>query len=166
MSRPAWLPEVLVLDGDWKKTVEALYQVFIRDVKTPRLMLHGCNVIKDLRILPDEDYEETFWHLIDRGKAPDRLPDFDRARRLSWFRPMLEHTDDSEVRYFEKVEGRRVRAFLWLFDFDYLIVFDKKEKKWGVTFFLCSAHYVEPGRKRKLEKWYQEYSYKKTNAAP
>src|SRR5262245_44200164 len=94
--RPRWLPELIECGGQWEETLARLHAVFELDFMQGRPCFRGKRVWWDRRILPGETYSEGFWHLISRtdSGSGDRVPEFRRAERLCWCRPMLEHPDE------------------------------------------------------------------------
>jgi hypothetical protein len=158
---PAWLPAMIVTDGEWESVLVRLYAVFVRDIKQGNLVLNDRAVWWDRRVLPDSKYEEGFWHLITRDERPkrDRLFDPRRAERLPWFAPTIRNAGDVEVRVWDYEEGRgAVRTYVWLCRFDYLLIFEKKtlKGKKRVIAFLVTAFYVDGEKSREtLERKYR-----------
>lgn len=156
-TRPTWLPELLSLDGSWENALNLLYDIFTIDIKNGKLSLNGFSIWWDRKILPGERYEEAFWHLITRDSLESRIPNYERAKRLTWFAPVIRRTGhDSAVRCWEASEAQRVTAYVWLYEWDYVIIFDKRQQRKGMIYFLVTAHIVEPHKKKKLEKSYRE----------
>ena len=108
-------------------------------------------IIYDSRVLPDgHDKEEGFWHVFSRKDrdSGERLPDYRRAERLLWARPTIESPERSEIKVFDYDHGTKdigVRRYIWLAEYDYVLIFQKKKK----TLFCVTAYYVDSERGRK-----------------
>lgn len=134
--------------------MEALYAIFRRDFVDNPANYHGHNVW----FFPEKDRgkENIFWHLVERDdKAVGaRLPDFRRSERLPWARPMLDNLGQPEVLDWDYEEGDRdIRTYVWLKDFDYLIVMKKYPNGQRR---LITAYYLDyENTRRKLLKKYE-----------
>ncbi len=166
MSRPSWLPPELNLDGLAEKIFPALYVVFDRDFKKSQPSFESLRVIPDMRKLPNSmNYEEGFWHLTskdeeivtyERGqkkftKTGNRLIDYARAERLPWCRQVIVNSNDSEIIVWNfKENSGKIRTYLWLKNFDYVIVLEKNPmRSGGMIFRLITAFYTGHGSKKK-----------------
>ena len=159
-DRPEWLPDILCVDGEYRQVVAALYEVFQRDIKTSRLTLAGSQVWWDRRVLPGETYEEGFWHLITRKnwKTGQREHDPRRAERLSWCAPAIQHCSEPVVKLwdYEESDGK-IRTYLWLEDFHYVILFEKRMQKKGPVAFMVTAYYVDnDGTRKSFQRKYEK----------
>ena len=143
---PRWLPAAIPFAGDWNAFVTALYAVFTRDFKGTWPRFRACPVWHDRRVLPDGDgKEEGFWHLVTRDQwvfnlqsrrdEKERLPDLDRASRVPWARPIVEHEADGSVLVWEFDEvanrGPVVRTYVWLKDHDYVVILERQTREKG-----------------------------------
>jgi len=71
-----------------------------------------------------------------------------RAERLPWARPMMESTARNEIRVFDYDHGTKdvgVRRYVWLADYDYVLIFQKKKK----AMFWVTAYYIDSDRGRR-----------------
>lgn len=140
----SWLPALIVLDGDWEQTLVRLYQVFERDFVRTKRRFESREIWWDRRKL-DGKYDEGFWHIIstrDRSTG-DRTPDFRRAERIPWCGPTISNSGDDSVKVWDYLEGSgRIRTYLWLEDWDYVIVLEKQRRRIGKIVFLVTAYYV------------------------
>jgi len=156
---PDWLPDILKTDGEWEETKKRLYDVFESEIKNGGLAYNGRPLFYDLRILEGE-YEEAFWHLThkDWRKESEQF-DPRRSERLSWFAPIIIHSNDANyVKCWEYQEGkkRKVNTYIWLEKHDYVIILQKKRNRKGEVYYLISAHYLDgDSRRRNLRKKYE-----------
>jgi hypothetical protein len=152
--RPPWLPELIECGGLWGDTLARLYAVFERDFVRGRPSFRGKRVWWDRRILPGETYSEGFWHLISQtdSRLGERVPEFRRAERLCWCRPMLEHPDEPEMRVWDADASGKVRTYLWLEEEDFALVLEQRN---AATAILITAYHLDgEGSRRKLQRSY------------
>jgi hypothetical protein len=96
-------------------------------------------VIRDRRVV-DGKCEEAFWHLTTKDQYGDRLFDARRSERLPWCRPTITNSTDAQVTAWKYEEGRsRVRLYLWLEKWDYVIVLELRPRR----LFLVTAYHVD-----------------------
>lgn len=144
-NKPAWLPDMLCVDGEREDVIETLHQVFINDFK-----LSGCKLTKipvwwDRRKIKSGKCV-TFWHIITKTdkSTGKRLFDPLRAERLPWCKPTIEHTKAIEVKAWNYREaGGNIRTYIWLEHWDYVIVLERKELNRGPVAFLITAFHVD-----------------------
>lgn len=157
-SMPSWLPQMLNVNGEWDAVIKNLYAVFDVDFRKAGCSLEGLRLFWD-RSLVEKPYEEGFWHLITKmdDTSRDRLFDPRRAERLPWCKPTLGNCRDTAVKMWNYKGGyRRIRTFVWLEPWDYVIVLEKRRQKKGEVFFLLTAYYVEgDSSRRSLNAKYQ-----------
>lgn len=161
MRYPDWLPEIVAVDGAWEAVLTILYQIFESDFKLSTRRFHGLPVWWNRRCLPGEFYEEGFWHLItkDDARTGERLFRPRRAERLPWCGPSISNSSHEAVRTWNYIEGqkRRLRTYVWLEDFDYVIILERQEKRKRPIAFLVTAFYVEGNSgRRNLQKKYEK----------
>jgi hypothetical protein len=132
----------------------ALYSVFEADFKRRQLDFRGTRILYDGRIL-EAPYEEGFWHLITRTDqgSTERVFDPRRAECLPWFVPILSNCDDAAVKVWVwKDDKRRLRTYLWLEEFDYVIIL---QSRGGRVYFIVTACHVDgAGRRKQLQTRY------------
>lgn len=156
---PAWLPAMVQVDGVWDEVVESLYDIFRTDIKESKPRLNASPVWWDRTMLQGEKYEEGFWHLIskDYKDAKERLPDLRRTERLPWCRACIDNFRDVAVLFWDYKVSGRTETYIWLKDHDYVVIFKKLTKNFGIVFFLLTAYYVEgESTRRRLRKKYEE----------
>jgi len=155
---PQWLPPMASIDGEWQKVLTMLYRIFEHDFRKASPTFEGRPVWWDRRVLGDEEYEEGFWHLISRLDATTqtRLLDPRRAERLPWCAPTLTNSRDRTVTVWDYEEPNgRARTYLWLRDWDYVIVLEKRSQRLGEIAFLVTAYHVDgESRRRNLSARY------------
>lgn len=149
-----WLPPILSLSGTWEQIVSTLYSIFEKDFKRARPSFQDHKVLWDRRILPNQSYEEGFYHLIsiDDQSTGERIPDFRRAERLPWCAPTITHSNDNAVKVWDYLEGKgQIRTYVWLEEGDYCIVLEKLKIQVRKRAMLITAFYVDgPSRRRNL----------------
>ena len=145
---PAWLPAMFQMSPWSTQLMESLYALFLRDFVHAPVHYEGHMVW----FFPEKERnkELIFWHLVEREDPPNsgnRVADFRRSERLPWARPMLENLGQPEILNWDYEEGDGgIRTYVWLKDFDYLIVM--KRYRDGRRR-LITAHYLDYESKRK-----------------
>ncbi len=159
LPRPAWLPEMVKMDGEWEKILGILYRIFSRDFIQTKRDLDGRLVIWDERKL-DGKYDEGFWHIITTTDqfTGERLPDYRRAERLPWCGPSITNCRDVAVKMWDYQEGsKRIRTYVWLENWDYVVVLEKRRQRRGEVAFLVTAYYVSgDSTRRNLRRKYSQ----------
>lgn len=158
-DNPEWLPDIVSVDGGFDDVVRMLYQIFCRDIIETNRTFRTFPVWFDRR-KQDSEYEEGFWHIITRKdrSSGERLLDPRRAERVPWCGPTISHSHDAEVRAWEYEEGKRqINTYIWLENFDYLVVLTRKNIHNRPVYFLVTVYHVDgPSTKRKLYKKYND----------
>jgi hypothetical protein len=163
--QPDWLPDIIPFQGNWDVFVRALYRVFDADFKSGSPRFRNRPLWHDRRILPDDPlgYEEGFWHLVTRDqwrynhqtrrREKERLPEFDRAARLPWARPITRNETSEPVLAWEFEEasrrGKAIRVYLWLKALDYVVILERQSKRMGDIYMLVTSFLVEHEAKRR-----------------
>jgi hypothetical protein len=150
---PAWLPPLVSINPWTPKTFEKLYEVFRCDSKVNPPVYEG----KQVWTFPEMEKgkEVIFWHLTHREdrQTGERLPDFRRAERLPWVKTIIENAQRTDILAWDYKEGKgAVNTYLWLKDFDFLVLMKKYPD--GRRRLLTSFYIDYPNYKRKLEKKY------------
>lgn len=153
---PCWLPKLLLLDnfqGDWERYLHSLYHCFYRDFIDSRPHFEHLPIF--VRYHPAHQQKgATFWHLISEGaEESERTPDFRRCERICWPRPLIEQTNDEEVRVWETIRPwknqQQRRINFGLNDFSYIVVIAETRR----GFDLVTAYYVDrASRREKLKR--------------
>jgi len=159
MTRPEWLPDIVSVSGAWNETLANLYSIFVRDFQMTQPLFDELQVWHDRR-RPDGVYEEGFWHLITArdNYTGDRLLDPRRAERLPWCAAIIRNSHDDAVKVWDFRERNGVlRTYLWLEDWDYAVVLEKRPHRIGEIAFLITAFYLSfPRSRRNLARKYEE----------
>ena len=171
-SYPEWLPDEVPYTGNWDAFVRTLYAIFEADFKYGRPKYLNCPIWYDKRIEADDSYgfEEAFWHLITkdkwvwnpmiRKKEKQRLPEFDRASKMPWTKPVIDHDTDNTVLSWnfedETKRGTAIRTYIWLKEFEFVVILQRQQKRFGDIFMLITSFYVDAASKQKdLERRYE-----------
>ena len=156
-SLPSFLPPFLKLDGTWEEVLEKLYAIFKRDFIDDKVFYKDLKVIYDQRKI-DGDKEEAFWHLITReDPKAGRIPEYDRAKRLPWIKPTIENHQHPDIKVWDYLEGnRRIRVYLWIENYDYVVILEKQRGKRKHLIVLITAFYVVERKKKDLERRYNK----------
>jgi len=152
IQKPDWLPEIVSINGEWAEVLSRLYKIFEQDFKYTERTFQGILVWWDRQILQGEHYEEGFWHLItkEQAKRKDRLFDPRRAERLPWCGPTISHSNDKSVKVWDfKENNGRIRTYIWLENWDYVIILQKRRHRKGLLAFLITAFYVDGDSSRR-----------------
>jgi len=169
---PDWLPEAVEFKGDWDGFVRALYVIFKADFIHGHPRYQNRPIWHNQRIETGDGYEfvEGFWHLVTRDqrvwnpatrrKEKERLPELDRASRLPWSKPAIDHASLPEVLTWdfeqETWRGMVVRSYIWLKDHDFVVILERQAKRKGDIFMLITSFYIDhEGKRIDLESRYE-----------
>ncbi len=162
-EEPDWLPEMLDLSGYGTETTQWLYDQFIGDFIPPCCWLDGREVWIDNR-KRDDHFEEGFWHVVtrDNKNVSQRQPDFRRAERLLWCAAVIRNVRDEAVRRWAFRENSgRCRLYLWLHEWDYLVILEPQTTTRGKPIYrLITAYHIDNRQER------QNLEHKRRNCVP
>lgn len=153
---PDFLPAPLAIDGIWEERLAELYETFKEDFVNTTCC-YGDRTIKFNRGNTINEKEDGFWHLISyEDKTMGRIPDFKRAKRLSWIKPIIENHGHSEIKEFDYLEATgNTRKYLWLENHDFVVILEEYRNR--QSFFLVTAFHISgPYKRRDLEKKYEK----------
>ena len=145
---PVWLPQMLNMNGNWEKNLNQLFSIFTNDFINHPPKLDSMPVWYD-RTIKEGKYPEGFWHIITTKINGERFPDFRRAERLPWCGPTIKNCYDPTIKKWDVFEEGETRTYLWLEDFDYVIILVKRLFRIGEIRFLKTAFHVEGDSTRK-----------------
>jgi hypothetical protein len=121
--------------------------------------VQGLPIWWDRAVRPGEQYEEGFLHLVTRKdqRTGDRIFDPRRAERLPWCGPTITNCQDPCVKMWDYQEGdRRVNTYIWLEEFDYVVLLRRQSmRKRDVAFLLTAYHIDGPSVRRSFARKYQ-----------
>ncbi len=157
MTPPDWLPTQLKLAGSsYQNDLKELYGVYERDfITAPSVIVDGCNVVANNVPDPtwDRAYTYGFTHIITRGEG-HRGIDYERARKLPWVRAILENYTQPEVTAFWYRQPKSDRLYLWLQDYDFVIILTPlvgKRAAMTSDRVIVTAYSVDPHRRCDLK---------------
>lgn len=153
-SIPSWLPPLLSLSGSQADCLETLYRVFQADFVVQGCQSRSLPIFWDRRKHDGGPFDEGFWHIVSRmdQKAGCRKLDFKRAKRLPWCAPTIRHENDAAVKVWKQAHnGKRsqIRTYVWLEQYDYVIVLEEGTARHGPVVFLVTAYCVDGQSTRK-----------------
>lgn len=151
-TKPDWLPEMFPLDRISSETLGDLYNIFYNDFTLGKPKLDTKPVYWDQIKKDGDKYEEGFWHLVEKlhQGEEERTFDSNRAERLPWCAPSIINFNDKIIKFWEYKESeKRIKIYLWLEDFDYVIIFQKRQFRFGEVAFLLTAFYVDGDSKKR-----------------
>ena len=143
-SDPSWLPPLMELgdyDGNPTKYLDALYARFCDDMLSGKVRFRGVRVsVRAVPMTKGKGY--GFWHCISEGEnEEDRVPDFERCKRIGWIRAVIENADGPEVDCWSNRRGSETHCLLW-FREEYLVVLAERKE-----YYLLKTGYCPKGRR-------------------
>lgn len=101
-------------------------------------------------------YPETFVHLITRESKMkgQRMFDPERANRLHWIKPILLHSKDSRIKYYEFTDNKGIlKKHFWFQEADFMVIL----KPIGNDLLVVTGFKVDILEKRTYLKRYRDY---------
>jgi len=161
------LPELIELSdfgGDFHTYLEGVYEIFKEDFVTSKPTFKGKKLgLKKHPYVEDKEY--TFYHMTHEGDIEnDRTPDMRRMERIGWPRPMIDFSDDTELKVWRNIRrgrgGTKNRILILHEEERYLVVLDDRGE-----YILPWTAYLIKGNKQ-MQKHIKEYEkYIKAEAA-
>jgi hypothetical protein len=157
-EQPNWLPAKLEITEASEEVVDTLYRIFDQDFirNTP---IYDQRPIIFSPGKSARGYEVIFWHLVTgdyHAPGVDAF-DIDRAERLPWCAPTINHALEGFPLVWDYEEsGGKIRTYIWLKTCDYVVILQKENiVSQGYVARLITAYCInkEWGRKS-LEKKY------------
>ena len=155
ISNPKWLPPKIDTNGVWEIVLIKLYNVFDNDFIIKKCHFDTYKIIFDDRKI-DSPYEEGFWHLISQVNhtTNQREPDFPRAQKLPWCKPVIENHNDDLIKCWDYEEAdKRIRTYIWLEDSDYIVIIENKK---AIAFLVSAFHVYDEFSRLKLTRKYSK----------
>lgn len=156
------LPALLLLSdykGVFKDFFEAVYLIFVRDFVNSKPLYRGKVLrLKSHPFIDGKEY--TFYHFTHDGIIEEeRLPNIRRMERITWPRPMIDNSTDSDLKVWENKRGNKTRILVLHEKESYLVILEKRKK----YILPWTAYLVDyPNRKKRLLKEYEGYLKTKT----
>jgi hypothetical protein len=123
--RPDWLPPPLTFSGPSPtQDYVRLHDIYQNEILATQLQIESIpvvlNNVSDPSFVP---YTYGFTHLITRDDGTGfRGIDYDRACKLNWVVPIIQHYRDPAVSCFWYDHPRGETLALWLEDHDYILI--------------------------------------------
>jgi len=125
---PDWLPSKLEITEASDEVVNALYQIFDKDFKQNTSTYGQRPIIFSLG-KSVKGYEVIFWHLVTgdfHAPSVDSL-DLDRAERLPWCAPTINHAlEGIPIVWDHEESGGKIRTYIWLKTANYVVILQKE----------------------------------------
>ena len=142
-------PALIPTDGEWEKTINFLYSIFLHDFMQNPLSFQNqpININKGIA---NDGREHLFWHLIGKTEKDNRrYVDFSRCERLAWSRYILLNcvSNCNTIKIWAKnhEKTKSTRVYIWCEAKDYIIILEKRTK----SFFFITAFNTTYAHKRK-----------------
>jgi len=153
--KPEWLPDELVFSGGQVEDDYAhLFAIFERDfVSGEAVRIEQEEVIVNMTSDPitNGKYPFGFTHLVTKGKDT-RAIDYDRATRLPWIKAILQNYDTPEVKAFWVDQEKGETLYLWLEDFDFVVILRRLKSKKYHKKIIVTAYFIYSYRRRDMQK--------------
>ena len=139
--------------------LDTLFDIFQRDFVDEPFEVEGRRVkIVDKASFNREfrGYPETFVHLITRESKMKKQRMFDPARAncLHWIKPILLHSGNSRIKYYEFTDNRGVlKKHFWFQEADFMVIL----KPIGDDLLVVTGFKVDEIEKRTYLKRYRDY---------
>lgn len=161
--RPEWLDPPLDVNGlNINQTYDYLYSVYNQTLSDiDNIVVDGKHVSIDRsKSEEDPEYERAFIHFITRKRGEERKAirsyDEERARKIHWIKPLLLHYRDGAVKSFWAKGPKENSLYIWLEEFDYLLVLkDVKSARYNGFRMVITAYSVDSETKQSLYKKYR-----------
>ena len=159
------LPQLVKITDDAVRQVPELFSIFKADFIDNTVYFMAYPIIIP-RPISGEIYPEIFWHIISRQGQKDsrsnntRLIDYERAKRLCWIKPIIQHFKEPEIlswrkKEFDKNAGKELYKFyLWYKNGKFMVILKLIETK-RKKFFIATAFYVNDTNKDFYQKLYE-----------
>ncbi|MCL2072701.1 MAG: hypothetical protein FWH18_02175 [Marinilabiliaceae bacterium] len=157
MKKKFTLPELIVLEyykGNFALYNEGVYDIFKKDfVKNRPVFQNKKLALKSHPLIDGKEY--TYYHFTHSGNIEtERIPDLRRMERIGFPKPMIDFSNDNNLKVWRNKRGTRERILI-LHEFErYLVVLeDRKEYILPWTAYMIEDN----SRLRRLIIEYQNY---------
>lgn len=136
-----------------------LYGLFLEDfvqnpilIKGELLQYNTARSVMPLTRGKPKGYE----HIITRENKYTGKREFDRERanRIHWIKPIIEHKENSRIKYFEKVNSEGYNQQFYYYQEKGFIVIVRELKP---NYLMITAFSVDKDQGSKYNRWYKEY---------
>lgn len=137
------------------------YEIFKQDFIKTKLYLAQKIYINPLTHKKQNGKEKIFWHITTRENLKSKVREFDeqRSKRIGWIKKIIDNYTHNEIKMFFYKEKRCIRLYLWLYNYDFVVILQKLGK---VESFLVTSFYIDKGYNKSIyEKRYNNYINKK-----
>jgi len=147
-------PEIFSIQGGWHEYVEALYEIYQKEIAFGKLTFNQLPVKCQYRpATNNKGY--GFWHVISDGNVEeDRIPDLRRCERIHWIAWTIKNAfEDKRIKWWKNKRGRDIRVVLWIEEFDFAVILAERRD----YYLLKTAYLLTPHRKLIFKKEYEDY---------
>ena len=151
------LPDLIILEtykGDFTLYNDAVYAVFKRDFVKNRPVFQGKKLaLKAHPLIDGKEY--AYYHFTHSGNVEtERIPDMRRMERIGFPKPMIDFSDDDDLKVWRNIRGTSERILILHPAERYLVVLeDRKDYILPWTAYLIE----DDSRLRRLLREYQCY---------
>jgi hypothetical protein len=137
------------LCSDDQLNEKRLYEMFRDDFLVNPPTHNGISLLLDCSLR--EGRESSYWHLTRYGFGKFTLGifDVDRARRLCWVKPIVQHAESHEIEAFNFLESNgRIRRYLWVRKAKFVVILEPATFTGVIRRYrLITSFYVDFSRK-------------------
>lgn len=151
--------DVLDIDKPSDDQMFEMYGVFLNDIVRNPIIIKGVKLSynRNRSVHPIcRGKMKAFEHLITRESKLKGKRDFDRERanKIHWIKPVIEHFEDSRIKYFEKVNDKGFnQLFYWYQDKNFIVII----REINPDLMLITAFSVDTMENVKYQEMYDEY---------
>lgn len=124
--------------------VTLAYECFREDFVLTPLYLADCIYINPQSHKKLQGKEKIFWHITTKENKTNQKREFDKQRacRIGWIKKIILNYNHKEIKLFYHREKRTIRLYLWLYNFDFIVILQKLGNK---DSFLVTSFYIDKG---------------------
>jgi hypothetical protein len=130
MKKTCLLPNLILFkdyNGNFILYNDAVYAVFVNDFIKNRPVFKGKRLgLKKHPIIDGKEY--TYYHLTHSGNVEaERIPDIRRMERIGFPKPMIDFSDDPDLKVWRNRRGTNERILILHEAEKYLVVLDNRK---------------------------------------